>query len=711
MMTDQNATASPPVAAARAVGERRVITALFCDVVNSTALAEKLDPEDWADIMNDAFGLLTVPIQRYGGVVNKLMGDGMLAFFGAPTAHEDDPIRAVRAGLEMHIAVEPLRAALRRSHGIDFCVRIGINTGPVVVADMGASGSAESTAMGDAVNVAARMEQTAVAGSVQISEDTYRLVAPLFDVEPLGRIELKGKSEPVAAYRVTRPSPTPGSLRGIRGVTAPLIGREPEMERLRAAFRARDAGRGQIVCLIGEAGLGKSRLLAEIGAEWMATQPRGHWKALTGVPYDTGRPFGLFQNFARQMFSVELDDHPELVHDKIEKRLREMGSSEAEVQLCSVAFQRVIAAKVLADKPDYPSEVIRRDIYENLYPALRDQARSEPMVLLVDDAHWADSASIDLLMHLMRVVDEVPILFLCAFRPERQSSAWRVKQMAETEFPHRYTEIQLKPLTLDDADTLVSSLLSIADLPPALRQLILRKADGNPYFVEEIVRTLIDDGVVERTADGLHWRASASVDDIAIPDTLQALLMARIDRLDAETKATLQVASVIGRSFYYRILKAISDSAIALDRQLGSLERVELLAECGRRPELEYMFRHELARDAAYGSMLNRRRREFHQRVGEAIEAMFADRIEEQAHRLAQHFGLAGDQTRAARYYEMAGDTAAGVDGADEAVANYARALDAVGKVDSDTDALARLSAKRLAVGGLAAAGGGSLHA
>jgi predicted ATPase len=320
-----------------------------------------------------------------------------------------------------------------------------------------------------------------------------------------------------------------------------------------------------------------------------------------------------------------------------------------------------------------------------------------PTVVVADDLHWADPASVELFVHLLALVEEVPIVFILAFRPERQSAAWQLKVKAETDYPHRYSEIVLKPLGDSAADQLVSELLDIADLPPELRRLILRKADGNPYFVEEIVRSLIDDGIVVRDADGLHWRSSAKLEDIAIPDNLQALLMSRIDRLDQETKATLQVASVIGRSFYYRILNAISDSAIELDKHLGSLERVELVREAGRRPELEYVFRHELARDAAYGSILNRRRREFHRQVGEAIETVFADRIEDNAHRLAQHFSLAGDHAKAAKYYEMAGDTAAAMHALDESETQYSRAAEAARQGGLE-DAAHRVEAKRLAL-------------
>jgi len=701
---DPNGTAAemPPSARAGLRGERRVVTALFCDVVNSTALAEQLDPEDWAEIMNGVFQRLSAPVLRYEGTVARLLGDALLAFFGMAVAHEDDPNRAVLAALGMMQAAAALRAEMHRLHGIDLQVRIGINTGPVVVADVGSPEAMERTALGDAVNVAARMEQTAAPGTIQLSGDTQRFVAALFDLEPLGAIELKGKAEKVAAFRVLGPKAHPDHLRGLGPLAAPLVGRDHELGLLHAALERLREGRGGIVGLIGEAGLGKSRLLSEAKSRWESFAA-GRWEAMTAIPYDAMRPFALFQNYARNSLGIELDDTAEVIHDKVVTYIRRSGGDDEAVALCSVAFERIIAAKELHEGKSFPPEVVKQDIYDNILPGMMRTSERVATVVVADDLQWADQASVDLMLHVLQLVEEVPLLVIFAMRPERQAPAWVVKQRAETDLPHRYTEIVLKPLETEDADALVSELLSIADLPVELRRLILRKADGNPYFVEEIVRTLVDQGVVTRSADGMHWAASARVEDIAIPDNLQALLMARIDRLDRDTRATLQMAAVIGRSFYYRILQAISDSAMALDKQLGSLERFELLRECGRRPELEYMFRHELTRDAAYHTILNRRRRELHQRVGEAIEAIFADRIEEHAHRLAQHFDLAGVPEKALKYYELAGDFAASVHAPTESASHYGHALDAARRLGA-AEAVTRLEAKHAAQSAPAAA-------
>jgi predicted ATPase len=326
------------------------------------------------------------------------------------------------------------------------------------------------------------------------------------------------------------------------------------------------------------------------------------------------------------------------------------------------------------------------------------------MVMVFDDLHWSDQASVDLLVHLLALVDEAPVLLICAFRPERQSTAWQVKLKAETDYPHRYTEITLKPLQTEQADKLIGALLEIAELPRELRELILRKTEGNPYFVEEVVRSLIEQGVVYRADDGLRWNARTDLRDISIPDTLQALLMARMDRLDRETRSTLQLASVIGRAFYHNILRAISDSAIAVDKHLSALERVELVREAARKPELQYVFKHELTRDAAYNSILHRKRAELHRRVGEAMETLFADSIETNAHRLAQHFAAAGDAERALSYYVMAGEGAAAVSANADAASHYERAVRAANDLNLDSHELELLRGRQAELAGTSAA-------
>ena len=655
-------------------GERRTVTVLFCDVAGSTAMAEQLDPEEWAEIMNDAFQYLTGPIERYEGTVARLMGDAILAFFGAPVAHEDDPQRAVLAGLDIVQGVGAFREEIAREYGLDFNVRVGINTGPVVVGDVGSDFAGEYTAMGDAVNLASRMEQSAQPGTVQVAGNTYGLIEPLFDFEPLPPIEVKGKDEPVPAFRVKGPKAEPGRVRGIEGLSAPLVGRGGEMETLRRVVSELREGRGQIVCMIGEPGLGKSRLIDELRAEWQGADS-GHapWIESRGISFDTSRPYGQFQQRGQQLFGVGEDDSQDVVMEKLSR------SPEGYPQDLHVvvrrAFEILLAISSESEGPQLEGEALKRELFDAVTSIWRRLASDGPTVMVFDDMHWVDPASAELLRHLFQLTDEVPILFLCATRPERQSPAWQVKQLAETDYPHRYTELALSPLSGDESDSLVSSLLTISDLPARLRRMILEKTDGNPFFVEEVVRTLIDSGAVVRDESGAHWRAATRVEEIDIPENVQTLITSRFDRLESEARSTLQMASVIGRSFYYKVLKLVSETASQLDRQLSTLQRVDLIREAARVPELEYMFGHELTRDAAYNSILRRRCRQFHRRVGEAIEELFTDRVEEQASRLAHHFDEGRDFEKALKYYTLAADAAARLYANVEASTQYERAI------------------------------------
>ncbi len=321
----------------------------------------------------------------------RLMGDALLAFFGAPTAHEDDPQRAILAGLDIIEAVAPLRAELRREHDLDFNVRVGINTGPVVVGDVGSTVASEYPAMGDAVNVAARMEQTAQPGTVQVSGDTYRVVAPLFEFESLGRIEVKGKGEPVEAFRVVGVKAHPGRLRGIPGISAPLVGRDQEFAQLKAVLNELSRGRGQIVCLIGEAGLGKSRLLDELRQVWTTEHGQSFWTVSHGVAYEATRPYGLFQQRMREFFGVELDDPADVIHEKVAAGMRAQGMGEEQVKLCSIAAERIIAAKALHDAPDVPADTLKAEIRSQMYSAWQHLPHDSPAVLVFDDSVAKDA--------------------------------------------------------------------------------------------------------------------------------------------------------------------------------------------------------------------------------------------------------------------------------------------------------------------------------
>ncbi|MDG0870957.1 ATP-binding protein [Candidatus Lucifugimonas marina] len=671
--------------------ERRVLSVIFCDVANSTALAENIDPEEWVEIMNEAFEHMTAPILRYEGTIGKFTGDGMMAFFGAPTSHEEDPDRAVRASLEILEGIEELRDDIQRDYGEEFNLRIGINTGLVVVGEVGSAQVSEYTAMGDAVNVAARMEQTAAPGTLQISSDTQKLVKGAFDLKSLGGIEVKGKSQPVEVFRVTGTKIATGES---IGVTSPLIGRDAELAKLIKLANQNKNGDSQVVSIIGEAGLGKSRLLSELRDEWLKTEPELSWEFSQGIPYDMGRPYSLFQNLARGMFGVELTDKPAVIHSKVHGALTTMGGAPDAIALCSTAVEKIIAAKVLHEAKTFTAEEIKTDLYQVVIPAFVAAAEEAPKIVIFDDLQWSDDASKDLIIHMMDYLIGTKMMIIFAFRPDADSPAQEIRKEIQSRNSDKYSEIIIDPLGTDHTNELIDELLQIKDIPQEARNLVLRKAEGNPYFVEEVVRWFVDQEMVHQTVNGLEWNEASNITDATIPDSVQALLMARMDRLSADAKDTLQLASVIGRAFYHRILGKISDSSLELDMQLTTLESHEMIQTQRDKNELQYMFKHELARDAAYSSILLRRRRSLHLRVAEAMESVFEDSLEDNAHRLGYHFSVAKDHERAMKYFEMATDIADGMNAKTEAENHLRNAISAASSFKAPEEKISSLNSR-----------------
>jgi class 3 adenylate cyclase/tetratricopeptide (TPR) repeat protein len=677
------------------VGERRVVSILFCDVKGSTAAAHDLDPEEWAEIMNGAFEYLIEPVYRYEGTLARMMGDAILAFFGAPIAHEDDPERAVLAGLDMQSGIARYAEQVQQRWGLAFNVRVGINTGLVVVGEVGSDLRVEYTALGDAINLAARMEETAEPGSVQISAETYRLVSRSFEAEPVGPLEVRGRPEPLRAFRVLGPKHLGAGTGGADERVSPLVGRESEMAVLRGSLEKLWEGHGGVLCLIGEAGLGKSRLLRELyqrAVNDTADRQTVTWTESRSLSYQSARPYGLFQQHVRQICDIRELESEESARQRIADCLG--GLPMEQRQSVAEALTAMLGMDQGEGESEAQAEALKHRIFEANRQLWRHQANQSPLVAAFDDLHWADPASIELLIDLFQLSDSVPILFLCAFRPDRQAPSWRVKQEAEIEYPHRYQELLLQPLSDETTRSLLGGLLATRDFPADVLGMIEAKAEGNPLFVEEILKELIEDGVLVHGENGNGWERRGEIGEIAIPDNLQALFVARIDRLQEEIRRTLQLAAVIGRTFYYRVLEAIAGGSSELDRHLNALQRMELVREASRMPELEYTFRHALAQEAAYRSILRKQRRTFHRQVADAIERLFPERLEEFAPLLAFHFHRAGDQ-RGLKYAIMAGDAAFRLYALPEALEQYSLALEFAGSEDLDSEQLRHLFMRR----------------
>lgn len=560
-LTRLAAAAPAPLAkkmrAAHLAGERKVVTVLFADVVGSTALAERMDAEDWTAIMNRAFDHLSPAIYHYEGTIARLMGDALLAFFGAPVVHEDDPLRAVRAGLELLDAAQHFADEIRPQYHIDFQVRVGINTGLVVVGEVGSDLKFEYTAMGDAVNLAARMQTAARPMSVLIAENTYRYIAPVIDALDLGPIEVKGKSEPVRVYEVQGLRAEPGRLRGLAGLESPMVGRDAELATLIRLREAIQSGQGHAVTIIGEPGLGKTRLISEWKSKLQSHSSNIQWAEGHCLSYGQGLAYHLLIDLLRSLLGVSAAASEGETRAALQSLTANLFGDDAlevypylghllSLQLDGAALERVQALDPQALQAQYLASLRR---------LLQSLSARQPLVLVLDDIHWADPSSTDLVIKLLPLTSEAPILFCFVTRPDRDAPGWRLVTTARQTLGAGYTEITLNPLTDAYSRQLVSNLLEIEALPEHIRTIILQKAEGNPFFVEEVIRMLMDRGAIVKKEGA--WAAGKEIENVEIPDNLQGLLLARIDRMPEDVKRTLRVASVIGRQFSVRVLEQV----------------------------------------------------------------------------------------------------------------------------------------------------------
>jgi predicted ATPase/class 3 adenylate cyclase len=658
-------------------GERRIITMLFCDVKGSTAAAEQLDPEEWTEIINGAFEHMIRPIYKYEGMIPRLMGDAILAFFGAPIAHEDDPQRAVLAGLEIQESIKPYQEEIRKRFGVDFALRVGINTGLVVVGEVGSDLRMEYTAIGDAINLAARMEQTAEPGSVQISEETYKLVAPFFEVEELGGIQVKGKAQPVNAYRVLSVVKTPGQMRGLKGFASTLVGREAELSALEGHLTALSEGTGAVVTVLGEAGLGKSSLVATAHKDLDTTSVS--WLEAHALSYTQTTSYYSWRQIIRAAIGARESDSPAKVRSRLQVTSEHAGYPSDEIP-----FLESMLVVESQESQEKVSHFEGEDLFERITDAVRrfliKTATESPLVIVFDDLHWMDEASLTLLSNVVKLVQDHSILFLCLMRPEVDTPAWDFNQRLQRELSARSHQIELSPFSSETTRGMLLNLLGSHELPQTLYDQISAKAEGNPFFVEEIIRSLIETEQIVR--DNGNWHTAQTQTKISLPKTLSGVLSARIDRLPEAAKHTLHDASVIGRSFDLKTLSALESPTNGLDEKIQKLEHAGLVYIESNGGNPEYAFRHALLHEATYNSILLKRRRKLHTRVGEYLEKTHSDRLNEFAPVLAHHFYNARD-ARSQKYDEIAGDNAFRLYANSEAVTHFKRALEVALRVEA----------------------------
>lgn len=655
------ALAAPPETAAVAEQQRKQVTVLFADVSGFTALSETLDAEEVTATMNTLWGRLDHVILAQGGRIDKHIGDAVMALFGAPTAREDDPERAIRAALAMQAEL----AAFAVERAQPLAMRIGLNTGPVLLGAVGTTG--EYTAMGDAVNVASRLEHAAPVGGILISHDTYRHVRGIFDVLTLEPLTVKGKSEPIQVYLVRGAKPRAFRIttRGIEGLETRTIGRDAELAQMQAATETMRTGKTHLVSIVAEAGTGKSRLLYEF-TNWLDLQPSSSFLFKGRATQEMAQlPYALIRDVFAFRFEIRDSDRAAVAREKLEAGLLGFADPADADALVRAHFIGHLIGLDFSGSPHLQGVLgdarqIRDRAFHYICRFFDDVTRGRPTVLLLEDIHWADAGSLDLIEHLLRERPDLPLLIVALARPTlfEQRPRWG-------EGPATHLRIDLQPLSEQIARQLVAEILrKLPQIPQTLEELIVRRAEGSPFFVEELIKMLIEEGVIrtgeEQWAVSLERLAAAR-----IPATLTGVVQARLDGLPPAERDTLQQASVVGRVFWSNVVERlyrpgaplIKEPAVIQSRlrALSSKELVYPHDASAFAGSPEYIFRHAILHEVTYESVLKRLRRVYHAQVAEALIEVSGERAGEYAGRIGEHFERAEDPARAAEWYWRAG--------------------------------------------------------
>jgi class 3 adenylate cyclase len=634
--------------------ERRQLTVMFCDLVGSTALASRLDPEDLREAIGAYHRCVAETISRFDGFVAKYMGDGVLAYFGYPQAHEDDAERAVRAGLAVVEAVRkvPTPEALQ--------VRIGLATGLAVVGDLIGSGAAQEQAViGETPNLAARLQALAGPDQIVIPEDMRRMVGRLFEYDNLGEVEIRGLAAPVRVFRVVRESPVGSRFEALRTGETPLVGRAEEMELISRRWAQAKAGRGQVVLISGEPGVGKSRL-AEAFRQSLEGEPHTRLRYFCSPHHQDSALFPFIAQLERAA-GFEREDTPAARLEKLEALVATNAPAESDLQLVAELLSVPLDGRYPA--LDLTPQRKKEKTFEALLRQLAGLARQQPVLMIFEDLHWADPSSRELLDLTMEQIGRLPVLVVATFRPEFQSP-W-VGQ------PH-VTSLSLRRLGRDESEELVTELVgNSAALPTELLDEIIERTDGVPLFLEELTKA-----VLEAKGSGVNTAASVPAAALAVPATLHASLMARLDRLGAAAKEIAQIGAAIGREFSYDLLAAVARPTEAeLREALGRLVDAGLVFQRGVLPQSTFLFKHVLVQDAAHGSLLRSSRHQLHAQIADAVEALFPELMDSQPELLAQHYAEAGLVEKSVAYWGKAGRRSAARSAMEEAAAQLQKGL------------------------------------
>ena len=621
--------------------ERKFVTALFSDLSGYTAMTEKLDPEEVKEIMSRVFGEIAQVVTKYEGFIEKFIGDAVVAFFGIPKAHEDDPIRAIIVAREIHELVSAMSPDVEKRTGKPISMHTGINTGLVVTGEVSIEKGTHGLA-GETINVASRLSGLAKAGEILVGHDTYRQAEGHFTFEDLEPTTLKGKTEPVHVHKVVSPKEKPVTVHRLSGLKAELIGRKAELAQLREAVEHLRKGRGSIFSICGDAGTGKSRLVEEFKGSL----------DLTGIQWVEGHAYAYAQNIPyfplidllNRVLNIKEDDAPENVRSKIESGLELLVDKKESV----IPFVGSLYSLPYPETEAVSPEFWKSRLQASIQTILSGLAKKTRTIFFLEDLHWADPSFVELLRSALKEIRE-PAIVICAYRPTFSLfTGHQIGSMGKV-----YQEMRLQDLSLSEAEDMLESLLSAESIPSDLKRFVQAKAEGNPFYLEELINSLIESEALVR--DNGSWKVAKTIAESDISPTIHGLISGRLDRLERETKRILQEASVIGRAFLYDVLKRITELDDRVDRGLNTLERLDFIRTRSLQPELEYMFKHPLIQEVVYNGLLKKERQEIHEQIALVMEQFFQERLPEFYETVAFHFLRGRSTVKAVEYLILSG--------------------------------------------------------
>lgn len=625
-----------------AEGERKHVTVLFSDLSGYTAMTEKLDPEDVKEIMSRIFGEITQIILKYEGFIEKFIGDAVMAVFGVPTAHEDDPVRAIRAATEIQHRVEAISPELEEKIGRPLSMHSGVNTGLVVTGEVDVEKGTHGLT-GDAINVASRLEGLAKAGEILVGPDTYRQAEGHFTFEALEPAVVKGKTGLVQVYKVLSQKEKPNTIHRLSGLRADLIGRKMELAELSEAVENLHKGKGRIFSICGDAGTGKSRLVEEFKATLDLEQIQ--WIEGHAYAYSQNIPYFPLIDLYNRVFQIEEGDPPEDVREKIESGVEHLVGKKESV----VPYVGDLYSLNYPEVDDVSPEFWRSRLQEASQAILEALAKRAPTIFFLEDLHWADPSFVELLRRTCLEIRQ-PAIVLCVYRPT--FSLFTGHQVSS--IVKNYQDIRLQDLSLSDAQDMLESLLKTESIPFDLKRLVQSKAEGNPFYLEELVNTLIEsETLIQKNG---AWKLTRPVNESDISSSIHALISDRVDRLETFTKRILQEASVIGRAFLYEILIKITELEDRIEQRLSMLERLDLIRTRSFQPDLEYFFKHALTQEVVYNGLLKKERQGIHEQIALVMQSAFQDRIPEFYETLAFHFARGKSIHKAFDYLMKSGE-------------------------------------------------------